>query len=215
MAGWWWRRRRHSACGAGGGGVNEAAALCWRRWRRRHERGVSVCGDGDHYGSDGGGREGGGGKGRLAEWQYAENARHDGGWTVSVVPLGVRNCVPALPGHILASFGKAPMRMLLGNPLATHVRPGLCAASRIPVGSQFCNFAFREPPHTRHALTPALCGLSSVVQYIHIHTYVTVGRPTETSSYGMYLSVYLSISDAIGPIAATCAPLAVCSIWNL
>ncbi len=33
------------------------------------------------------------------------NVCHEGGGTVSVVPFGIRNCAPTLPGHILGSFG--------------------------------------------------------------------------------------------------------------
>ncbi len=87
------------AGGAGGGGVNDAAALCWRRWRRRREQGDGVGGNGDHYGGDGGDGEGGGGE---VGWLKGSklNTRHEGGRTVSVVPFGVRNGVLALPGHI-------------------------------------------------------------------------------------------------------------------
>ncbi len=71
---------RDGGCGVNGGecvgfvegGVVAAAALRCRRWRLRRERGVSVGGDGDHYGGDGDGGEGGGSEGRLAEQQHAE-----------------------------------------------------------------------------------------------------------------------------------------------
>jgi hypothetical protein len=56
-----------------------AAALIWRRWRQRQERGDGVGGNGDHYGGDGGGGEEGGGEGRLAGKQTCRTRATRGG----------------------------------------------------------------------------------------------------------------------------------------
>ncbi len=90
--------------------VMAAAALRWRRWRPRQKRGVGVGGDGETTTVvmetvEKEGREG-------LSWlkRQQPNARHEEGdhW-----PAPARiSCGPLPPlGHILGSFGKAPMRM--------------------------------------------------------------------------------------------------------
>ena len=55
---------------------------------RRREDGCGYRGGGNRGGGDGGGGDGGG--------DEANNAHRKGGGTVSVVPFGVRNCVPTI-----------------------------------------------------------------------------------------------------------------------